>query len=52
MCWFNSGAAIDPKSPRVAEWLGAVAARARRDATARSATVRSHFKGKATGPKQ
>ncbi len=44
--WWNSGRALDPESSEVEKWLQDCATRARRDATARSTNVRSHYKGK------
>ena len=44
--WWNTGASLDPDSPIVREWLGAVAKRARHDATAQRSSIASHFKGK------
>ena len=45
--WWNTGAALDPESPALHAWIASIAKRARHDCTARSATLRSHFKGKA-----
>ena len=49
--WWISGAAFDSDSPVAQEWMGEIAKRARHDATAQRATVRSQFKGRAIAGK-
>ena len=49
LTWWNNGASIDPESEGVNEHLNKIHKRARHDATARSAAIRSHFKGHAVG---
>ena len=51
MEWWSSGAAFDSDSPVAQEWMGEIAKRARHDATAQRATVRSQFKGRAIAGK-
>ena len=46
MEWWNNGAALDCESEDVRKWIGACWDRARRDASARTAAIRSAFKGK------
>ena len=45
MGWWNGGGSLDPSSEPVLEYLRHVAERARRDARARSKTIRKLFKG-------